>query len=153
MVASGIFRKNMKRKTTDPVLSQSNLQANTNIHVRVLSRRLLIAKGGRHLRKGSMEGRSRVRVQGITTVLGFLSIPNQDINIKITLKLGKPIRPSEANSKPPHKAAFITQGTEDIHSTGGKFMLKNMSRPKIKITMAVDNTNKFPSEEPTSERI
>lgn len=152
MVASGIFRKNMKRKTTDPVLSQSNLQANTNIHVRVLSRRLLIAKGGRHLRKGSMAGR-RVRVQGTTTVLGFLSIPNQDINIQITLKLGKPVRPSEANSKPPHKAAFITQGTEDIHSTGGKFMLKNVSCPKIKITMAVDNTNKFPSEEPTSERI
>lgn len=56
VVASGIFRKNIKRKTTDPVLSQSNLQQNTSIHVRVLLRQLIVAKGDRHLRKGSMEG-------------------------------------------------------------------------------------------------
>lgn len=143
----------MNRKTTDPVLSQSNLQPNTSIHVTVLLRQLLVAKGDRHWRKGSMEGRCRVRVQVITIVLGFLLIPNHDINIKITLKLGKPIRPSEANSKPPHKAAFTTQGTEDIHSAGGQFMLKNVTCPKIKITMAVGNTNKFTSEESTCERI
>lgn len=114
------------------MLSQSNLHQNTSVYVRVVLRQLIVAKGDRHLRKGSMEGRSRVRVQVITTWLGFLLIPNQDINIKITLKLGKPKRSSEANSKLPHKATFTTQGIEDIHSAGGKFLLKNCHAKKNK---------------------
>lgn len=95
------------------------------VYVWVVLRQLSVAKGDRHLRKRSMEGRPRARVQIITTLLGFLLSPNQEINIKSTLRLRKPIRSSEANSKPPHKATFTTQGIWDIHYARGKFMLKN----------------------------
>lgn len=108
------------------------------LYVRVVLRQLIVAKDDRHLRKKNMKGRSRVRVQVITTLLGFLFIPNQEI--KITLKLGKPLRSSEASSKPPHKAQPKIYKTSILLEASS--CLKTVMH-KIKITMVVDNTNKI----------
>ena len=92
VVASGIVKENIKRKTTDPVLTQANqMQQNTSAYMLGWCWRQLIGtRGDRHLREGSMKGRSRVTVQIITTLLGFLLSPNQEINIKIIRRLGSP---------------------------------------------------------------
>lgn len=94
MVASGIFKENIKRKTTDPVLSQANqMQQNTSVYTLGWCWGELIgARGDKHSTMGSMKGRWTVTVQIITILLRFLLSPNQEINIKITLRLGEPIR-------------------------------------------------------------